>query len=110
MWRYWFLFYVWLLSDDPDFNPDFIRAKSAAAAGLCAWVKNIVIFYNVFCDVEPKRKALAQANADLASAEDKLAKIKAKIKVFFYSKFLFFCEVSVWIFWEKLGIGKDFKL
>lgn len=27
---------------DPEFDPDFIRAKSAAAAGLCAWVINIV--------------------------------------------------------------------
>ena len=38
-------------------------------------------FYEVFCDVEPKRKALAAANAELAAAQDKLAKIKAKIKV-----------------------------
>lgn len=65
---------------DPDFNPDFIRAKSGAAAGLCSWVVNIVTFYNVFCDVEPKRKALAQANADLAAAEEKLSKIKARIQ------------------------------
>lgn len=49
--------------------------------GLCAWVINIVNFYEVFCDVEPKRKALAAANADLAAAQDKLSKIKAKIKV-----------------------------
>ena len=34
----------------------------------------------MFCDVEPKRKALAQANAELAAARNKLAKIKAKIK------------------------------
>ena len=69
--------------DDPEFNADFIRAKSGAAAGLCAWVVNIVIFYRVYCDVEPKRKALAQANSDLAAAEEKLAKIKARIKVTF---------------------------
>ena len=37
-------------------------------------------FYEVFCDVEPKRKALAAANAELAAAQDKLSKIKAKIK------------------------------
>ena len=66
---------------NPEFNPDFIRAKSLAAAGLCAWVINIVRFYEVFCDVEPKRKALAAANAQLAEARDKLSKIKAKIKV-----------------------------
>lgn len=66
--------------DDPDFNPDFIKAKSLAAGGLCAWVINIVGFYRIFCDVEPKRKALAAANAELAAAEDKLSKIKAKIQ------------------------------
>ena len=35
----------------------------------------------MFCDVEPKRKALAAANAELAAAQEKLSKIKAKIKV-----------------------------
>lgn len=27
---------------DPEFDPDFIKAKSIAAAGLCAWAINIV--------------------------------------------------------------------
>ena len=66
--------------DDPEFDPEFIRAKSSAAAGMCAWVINIVQFYRIFCDVEPKRNALAQANADLAAAQEKLSGIKAKIK------------------------------
>ncbi|XP_058960986.2 dynein beta chain, ciliary-like [Pocillopora verrucosa] len=65
--------------DDPEFEPDFIRSKSIAAAGICAWALNIIKFYHVFCDVEPKRQALAAANAELAAAEEKLAKIKAKI-------------------------------
>eukprot|EP00058_Branchiostoma_floridae_P013849 XP_002599337.1 hypothetical protein BRAFLDRAFT_275161 [Branchiostoma floridae] len=65
---------------DKEFDPDFIRAKSQAAAGLCAWVINIMRFYEVYCDVEPKRIALNQANAELAAAQDKLATIKAKIK------------------------------
>ena len=30
---------------DPEFNPDFVRTKSGAAAGLCSWVINIVKFY-----------------------------------------------------------------
>lgn len=64
---------------DVEFEPDFIRSKSAAAAGLCAWVINIIRFYEVFCDVEPKRKALAQANAELAAAQDKLSVIKRKV-------------------------------
>ena len=44
----------------------------------------IVTFYEVYCDVEPKRIALAKANADLAAAQEKLAGIKAKIAVRIY--------------------------
>lgn len=65
--------------DNPEFEPDNIRAKSAAAAGLCAWTCNIVMFYKVFCDVEPKRLALDQANQQLAAAQDKLRTIQNKI-------------------------------
>eukprot|EP00049_Salpingoeca_infusionum_P001275 m.46981 g.46981 ORF g.46981 m.46981 type:complete len:4526 (+) comp10948_c0_seq2:170-13747(+) len=65
---------------DKDFEPDFVRGKSLAAAGLCAWVRNIVQFYEIFCDVEPKRNALAAANAQLEAAQAKLNKIKEKIK------------------------------
>ncbi|XP_078081541.1 dynein axonemal heavy chain 9 [Mustelus asterias] len=64
---------------DPEFNPEFISSKSLAAAGLCSWVVNIVKFYMVYCDVEPKRQALNKANAELAAAQDKLTIIKAKI-------------------------------
>ena len=52
-----------------------------AAAGLCSWVINIVRFYEVFCEVEPKRQALSKANSELATAQDKLAAIKSKINV-----------------------------
>ncbi|EZA54880.1 Dynein beta chain, ciliary [Ooceraea biroi] len=64
---------------DSEFEPEFVRSKSAAAAGLCAWVINIIKFYEVFCDVEPKRKALAHANAELAAAQEKLSGIKRKV-------------------------------
>ena len=67
--------------NDPEFDPDKVRSKSLAASGLCAWAINIVTFYEVFCDVEPKRMALAAANADLSAAKEKFAKITAKIKV-----------------------------
>ena len=66
--------------DDPEFDPEFIRSKSSSAAGMCAWVVNIVMFYRIFCDVEPKRLMLAQANADLAAAQEKLTGIKARIR------------------------------
>ncbi|KAI1896623.1 hypothetical protein AGOR_G00096680 [Albula goreensis] len=64
---------------DPEFRPELVAAKSYAAAGLCSWVINIVRFYEVYCEVEPKRQALNKANAELAAAQDKLATIKAKI-------------------------------
>lgn len=66
---------------DPEFNPEFVATKSYAAAGLCSWVINIVRFYEVFCDVEPKRQALSKATMDLTAAQEKLAAIKAKISV-----------------------------
>lgn len=49
--------------------------------GLCAWVINIIKFYEVYCDVEPKRRALAAANAELAAATEKLTVIKRKVTV-----------------------------
>ena len=52
---------------NPEFEPEFVKSKSAAAAGLCAWVINIIKFYEVYCDVEPKRRALEAANAELAA-------------------------------------------
>ncbi|KAI7797195.1 putative dynein heavy chain 9, partial [Triplophysa rosa] len=64
---------------DPEFKPELIAAKSNAAAGLCSWVINIVKFYEVYCEVEPKRQALNKANAELAAAQEKLSVIKAKI-------------------------------
>ncbi|KAM9002992.1 dynein axonemal heavy chain 9 [Sarcophilus harrisii] len=65
---------------DPEFKPEFVASKSYAAAGLCSWVINIVRFYEVFCNVEPKRQALSKASLDLVTAQEKLAAIKVKIK------------------------------
>ncbi|XP_042563212.1 dynein axonemal heavy chain 11-like [Clupea harengus] len=64
---------------DPEFNPEFVRLKSSAAAGLCAWVINIIRFHEVFCMVEVKRMCLSQANADLTEAAEKLEVIRKKL-------------------------------
>uniref|UniRef100_A0A096MH56 Dynein axonemal heavy chain 17 n=1 Tax=Poecilia formosa TaxID=48698 RepID=A0A096MH56_POEFO len=64
---------------DPEFQPDLVASKSYAAAGLCSWVLNIVKFYEVYCEVDPKRQALRKANAELAAAQEKLTAIKRKI-------------------------------
>uniref|UniRef100_A0A8C8AZP1 Dynein axonemal heavy chain 17 n=1 Tax=Otus sunia TaxID=257818 RepID=A0A8C8AZP1_9STRI len=69
----------WPYQSDPSFDPEFIMSKSTAAAGLCSWCLNIVRFYEVFCEVEPKRLALEEANAELAEAQEKLSRIKKKI-------------------------------
>lgn len=65
----------------PDFNPEIIVSKSYAAAGLCAWVINIMKFYDVYVVVEPKRRALANANKELEAARNKLAELKEKLAV-----------------------------
>ena len=66
-----------------------MASKSLAAAGLCSWVLNIVKFYQVFCEVEPKRQALSKANAELAAAQDKLSVIKSKINVRKWTAFVY---------------------
>ncbi|XP_077407169.1 dynein axonemal heavy chain 9 isoform X2 [Vanacampus margaritifer] len=64
---------------DPEFQPELVASKSNAAAGLCSWVLNIVKFYEVYCEVEPKRQALSKANTELTAAQGKLVTIKNKI-------------------------------
>lgn len=83
---------------DPQFDPEFVRSKSGAAAGLCSWVINVVQFYNVYIDVLPKRLALQEANDQLCEAQENLAAIVAKetIKYCVLSgiKF-FFCQTHI---------------
>ncbi|XP_016365793.1 dynein heavy chain 9, axonemal-like [Sinocyclocheilus rhinocerous] len=55
--------------------------RSRSIACPCSWVINIVKFYEVYCEVEPKRQALSKAKAELASAQEKLSGIKAKINI-----------------------------
>ncbi|NWV29438.1 DYH17 protein, partial [Origma solitaria] len=64
---------------DPGFNPEFIKSKSTAAAGLCSWCLNMVRYYEVYCIVKPKRQAVADADAELAEAQQRLSRIKSKI-------------------------------
>lgn len=77
-----------ICQQDPQFHPDLVASKSYAAAGLCSWVLNIVKFYEVYCEVEPKRQALSKANAELAAAQEKLSAIKTKIIVSWGIKFI----------------------
>nr|XP_040021026.1 dynein heavy chain 11, axonemal isoform X2 [Gasterosteus aculeatus aculeatus] len=64
---------------NPEFHPDLVRTKSTAAAGLCAWTINIVRYYEIYCEVIPKRQALSQANADLDTATSKMLAVQKKL-------------------------------
>ncbi|KAM7420607.1 hypothetical protein PAMA_015032 [Pampus argenteus] len=64
---------------NPEFHPDLVRTKSTAAAGLCAWTINIVKYYEIYCEVIPKRHALSQANAELETATAKLLAVQKKL-------------------------------
>ncbi|CAH8480381.1 unnamed protein product [Dicrocoelium dendriticum] len=65
----------------PNFDPEVIRTKSSAAAGLCSWVINILKFYEVYLEVKPKRDALDAANEELRQATEKLETLQKKIAV-----------------------------
>ncbi len=103
-------------TDDPDFDPDKIRTKSAAAAGLCAWVINILLyvllidqfskwiwnfifrFYEVYCEVEPKRLALEKANAELKAAREKLEVVNRQVAVCILISYSFLRNKNLFIY------------
>jgi len=66
---------------DPDFNPEAIRRVSFAAAGLCAWAINIVQYYRVYCEVEPKRLAAEEATEQLRQTEEQFNATQNKLAV-----------------------------
>ena len=58
----------------------FFPGKNSAAAGLCNWVVNIVIYRDIVVTVEPKRIALAKASEELKIASDKLDIVQKRVK------------------------------
>lgn len=54
-------------------------SKNRAAAGLCSWVINIVIYRDILVTVEPKRQLLREANERLDAATTKLNAVKAQV-------------------------------
>merc|ERR1711871_1315183 len=57
------------------FTVEVMQTKNSAAAGLAGWVINIVIYYDIVTTVEPKRRALAEANATLDAANARLKEV-----------------------------------
>ena len=73
--------------NDPDFTPEKMASKSAAAANLCTWVVNIYNFNRIYVRVKPlmdsleaARQSKADALARLEEAEAKVAEVKAVLK------------------------------
>jgi len=46
---------------DETFTPEIIMKSSPAASGLCDWIINITMYYDVVVSVEPKKLAVAEA-------------------------------------------------
>lgn len=47
---------------------------------IASWIK-LHLDFQVYCDVEPKRQALAQTNLELAAATEKLEALRKKLEV-----------------------------
>lgn len=51
---------------NPEFEPEKVLQASKAAHGLCCWVRAMESYHRVALVIEPKRKALKEAEAQLA--------------------------------------------
>lgn len=60
---------------DPNFTAANLRNKSSCAGGLCDWVINITMYYDVVVTVEPKKAAVRAAQQRLADANSKKAEM-----------------------------------
>lgn len=66
--------------ENPDFTPEAIKKVSVACTAVCMWVHAMFKFHHVSRAIEPKRKQLADAQAELKVTTDGLAVTKAKLK------------------------------
>jgi dynein heavy chain len=64
---------------EEEFDPEIIMGRNSAAAGLCSWCINIVLYADIFKKVEPLRIALDGAQAELDAATEKLVGIRARV-------------------------------
>jgi hypothetical protein len=65
---------------NPEFTGEFMQSKSGAAAGMCDWIVNIVIYHDIYLDVEPKRQKLNEAVEQLNAANKKLQAVRAHVQ------------------------------
>jgi dynein heavy chain len=68
------------LIDDPSFQPAKIQSVSSACTAMCQWTRAMHKYHFVALEVEPKRKALAAATAELKEVEAKLEVLQTGLK------------------------------
>lgn len=66
--------------DNPEFDPEIIKAASSAAEGLCRWIRAMESYDRVAKIVGPKKEALKAAEDELAGVMATLAEKKAALK------------------------------
>jgi dynein heavy chain len=74
--------------NDPEFTPENLKTKAEAASGVCNWLQNINLYFDVVVNTEPKRQAVEKAKIDLAEANETketmqalVAELQAKLDV-----------------------------
>ena len=65
---------------DPNFTPTIMKTKSSCAAGLCDWILNITLYYDVVISVEPKKAAVRAAQQKLSDANAKKEEMDTLVK------------------------------
>ncbi len=82
--------------DLDHFNVEVIEKRNSAAAGLCSWVLNIVQYYDIVRTVEPKRRALQEANDQLEAANLELGEVRWHWRDILRS-YIIYCKIHIFV-------------
>ncbi|RHY24853.1 hypothetical protein DYB25_001221 [Aphanomyces astaci] len=66
--------------DDPNFTPEMIEKSSKACTAICMWARAMYTYHFVAKSVEPKKKALAEAQTELDATMEILRGAQAGLK------------------------------
>ncbi|XP_018654464.1 LOW QUALITY PROTEIN: hypothetical protein Smp_130810 [Schistosoma mansoni] len=65
--------------DNPEFQPEIVEKTSKACKSMCMWVRALDLYAHIYRTVEPKRKRLEEANADLDIVMRKLQEKQSEL-------------------------------